>query len=411
MSPSAARNAGAAGMPQALVAAGYSRVYWFPRGGRGRAGRPRHRGRQARPDMGRGGRPARAIGFSDADPPPHPCADPPPCRRPDARRRCAGRRAGAFDPARVEAAQGEGGRSSFRSRRPCPICKTQKPILATSPPSRGQGLGRLHHRLRQPARSGAPVRGADAEHADRLQGQAEVGRSVGETQPEWIEQLLEKGALRPSARNRTGGPVPCVRRTPAAPAVVGSIGDASGSSPMGVSPAKRADKAAAARIRHIFDEIPQGLKFEHFQTLCDSHGRLTRIGCGRNGTPGGGPKSREKRPKTGARGGKRHRTKAGASGQFFRIFGSVIARAGEAEPFYKLCIETAPGSRRGAPECQPSDRKPCRSTSSPSPQRSTWPSARPRAQIIDRADRLPRAHGGILDPYCDFILVGDSLAW
>ena len=75
----------------------------------------------------------------------------------------------------------------------CPICKTQKPILAklASEPrfkdlqifdidfdSQKELLRRLNVRMQSTLIA--------------YKGATEVGRSVGETQPEWIEGLLEK---------------------------------------------------------------------------------------------------------------------------------------------------------------------------------------------------------------------------
>ncbi|GEP00170.1 thioredoxin family protein [Methylobacterium haplocladii] len=75
----------------------------------------------------------------------------------------------------------------------CPICKTQKPILARlakDPRFKDLQIFDIDFDSQKPA-----LRTFDARTQSTLiayKGGTEVGRSVGETQPEWIEGLLEK---------------------------------------------------------------------------------------------------------------------------------------------------------------------------------------------------------------------------
>ncbi|HEV7440907.1 MAG TPA: thioredoxin family protein [Methylobacterium sp.] len=75
----------------------------------------------------------------------------------------------------------------------CPICRTQKPILAklgTDPRFKDLVLFEIDFDSQKPL-----LRRFEARQQSTLvafKGRQEVGRSVGETQPEWIESLLEK---------------------------------------------------------------------------------------------------------------------------------------------------------------------------------------------------------------------------
>ena len=75
----------------------------------------------------------------------------------------------------------------------CPICKTQKPILASlsaEPRFKDLAVFTIDFDSQRDL-----VRRFEARMQSTLivyKGKTEVGRSVGETQPEWIEQLLEK---------------------------------------------------------------------------------------------------------------------------------------------------------------------------------------------------------------------------
>jgi thiol-disulfide isomerase/thioredoxin len=75
----------------------------------------------------------------------------------------------------------------------CPVCRTQKPILAklgTDPRFKDLVLFEIDFDSQKPL-----LRRFDARQQSTLvafKGRQEVGRSVGETQPEWIESLLEK---------------------------------------------------------------------------------------------------------------------------------------------------------------------------------------------------------------------------
>lgn len=75
----------------------------------------------------------------------------------------------------------------------CPICRTQKPILAklgADPRFKDLQVFDVDFDTQKPA-----LRALKARMQSTLiayKGETEVGRSVGETQPEWIEGLLEK---------------------------------------------------------------------------------------------------------------------------------------------------------------------------------------------------------------------------
>ena len=75
----------------------------------------------------------------------------------------------------------------------CPICRTQKPILTklgTDPRFKDLVHFEIDFDSHKPL-----LRRFDARQQSTLvafKGRQEVGRSVGETQPEWIESLLEK---------------------------------------------------------------------------------------------------------------------------------------------------------------------------------------------------------------------------
>ena len=100
----------------------------------------------------------------------------------------------AYDQSAFEAAQAAGRPILVQISAPwCPICRAQKPILAAlSADPRFKTLAvftidfdaqrDLVRRFRAQMQSTLIV----------YKGGTEVARSVGETQPEWIEQLLEK---------------------------------------------------------------------------------------------------------------------------------------------------------------------------------------------------------------------------
>ncbi|KQT53413.1 thioredoxin [Methylobacterium sp. Leaf456] len=75
----------------------------------------------------------------------------------------------------------------------CPICKTQKPILAklgADPRFKDLQVFDVDFDSQKPA-----LRALNARMQSTLiafKGENEVGRSIGETQPEWIEGLVEK---------------------------------------------------------------------------------------------------------------------------------------------------------------------------------------------------------------------------
>ncbi|AWN39643.1 thioredoxin family protein [Methylobacterium durans] len=75
----------------------------------------------------------------------------------------------------------------------CPICRTQKPILAKL--AQDPRFARLAVFEIDFDTQKDLLRRFDARQQSTLiafKGSTEVGRSVGETQPEWIESLLEK---------------------------------------------------------------------------------------------------------------------------------------------------------------------------------------------------------------------------
>ncbi|WP_232627905.1 thioredoxin family protein [Methylobacterium sp. Leaf118] len=100
-----------------------------------------------------------------------------------------------FDPQAFEAAQEAGRPVLVQVSAPwCPICRTQKPILAglaAEPRFKDLAIYTIDFDSQRDL-----LRRFDARMQSTLilfKGRTEVGRSVGETQPEWIEQLLEKG--------------------------------------------------------------------------------------------------------------------------------------------------------------------------------------------------------------------------
>lgn len=99
-----------------------------------------------------------------------------------------------FDPSAFAAAQEAGRPILVQVTAPwCPICRTQKPILAglaAEPRFKDLAVFTIDFDSQRDL-----VRRFDARMQSTLilfKGRTEVGRSVGETQPEWIEQLLEK---------------------------------------------------------------------------------------------------------------------------------------------------------------------------------------------------------------------------
>ncbi|OAH36475.1 thioredoxin [Methylorubrum populi] len=75
----------------------------------------------------------------------------------------------------------------------CPICKTQKPILAklgADPRFKDLQVFDVDFDSQKPALKALNARMQSTLIA--FKGEKEVGRSVGETQPEWIEGLVEK---------------------------------------------------------------------------------------------------------------------------------------------------------------------------------------------------------------------------
>ncbi|MET0258934.1 MAG: thioredoxin family protein [Methylobacterium sp.] len=99
-----------------------------------------------------------------------------------------------FDQSAFEAAQAAGKPVLVTITAPwCPICKTQKPILTKL--GAGGRFGELAIFEIDFDTQKALVRQFKAQSQSTLiafKGREEVGRSVGETQAEWIESLLEK---------------------------------------------------------------------------------------------------------------------------------------------------------------------------------------------------------------------------
>lgn len=99
-----------------------------------------------------------------------------------------------FSPAAFEAAQKSGKPILVEVSAPwCPICKTQKPIIAklsADPRFKDLQVFDVDFDSRKDV-----LRQFNARMQSTLiafKGETEVGRSVGETQPEWIEGLIEK---------------------------------------------------------------------------------------------------------------------------------------------------------------------------------------------------------------------------
>ena len=99
-----------------------------------------------------------------------------------------------FSAAAFEAAQKSGKPILVEVSAPwCPICKTQKPILAklaAEPRFKALQIFDIDFDSQKDL-----LRRFNARMQSTLivfKGEAETGRSVGETQPEWIEGLLEK---------------------------------------------------------------------------------------------------------------------------------------------------------------------------------------------------------------------------
>ncbi len=99
-----------------------------------------------------------------------------------------------FSPAAFEAAQKSGKPILVDVSAPwCPICKTQKPIIAklsADPRFKDLQVFDVDFDSRKDV-----LRQFNARMQSTLiafKGETEVGRSVGETQPEWIEGLVEK---------------------------------------------------------------------------------------------------------------------------------------------------------------------------------------------------------------------------
>lgn len=100
----------------------------------------------------------------------------------------------AYDAQAFEAAQGEGRPILVQISAPwCPICRAQKPILAAlaaDPRFKTLAFFTIDFDTQRDL-----VRRFGAQMQSTLivyKGKTEVARSVGETQPEWIEQLLDK---------------------------------------------------------------------------------------------------------------------------------------------------------------------------------------------------------------------------
>lgn len=99
-----------------------------------------------------------------------------------------------FDEAAFEAAQAAGRPILVEVTAPwCPICKTQAPIIAklkAEPRFKDLQVFEIDFDSQK-----ALLRRFDARMQSTLvvfKGRQEAGRSVGETQPEWIEALVEK---------------------------------------------------------------------------------------------------------------------------------------------------------------------------------------------------------------------------
>ncbi|MEL6063036.1 MULTISPECIES: thioredoxin family protein [unclassified Methylobacterium] len=99
-----------------------------------------------------------------------------------------------FSQAAFEAAQTSGKPILIEVSAPwCPICKTQKPILAklaAEPRFKNLQIFDIDFDTQKPLLKRLNVRMQSTLIA--YKGATEVGRSVGETQPEWIEGLVEK---------------------------------------------------------------------------------------------------------------------------------------------------------------------------------------------------------------------------
>ncbi|KQQ24408.1 thioredoxin [Methylobacterium sp. Leaf122] len=100
----------------------------------------------------------------------------------------------AYDQSAFEAAQAAGRPILVQISAPwCPICRAQKPILAAlsaEPRFKTLAVFTIDFDAQRDL-----VRRFGAQMQSTLivyKGGTEVARSVGETQPEWIEQLLEK---------------------------------------------------------------------------------------------------------------------------------------------------------------------------------------------------------------------------
>lgn len=99
-----------------------------------------------------------------------------------------------FNPAAFEAAQKSGKPILIEVSAPwCPICKAQKPViakLAAEPRFKDLQVFDVDFDTRKDVLKQFNARMQSTLIA--FKGQNEVGRSVGETQPEWIEGLVEK---------------------------------------------------------------------------------------------------------------------------------------------------------------------------------------------------------------------------
>ena len=99
-----------------------------------------------------------------------------------------------FEQAAFEAAQKAGKPILIEVSAPwCPICKAQKPIIAKltqDPRFKDLQVFDVDFDSRKDVLKGFNARMQSTLIA--FKGETEVGRSVGETQPEWIEGLVEK---------------------------------------------------------------------------------------------------------------------------------------------------------------------------------------------------------------------------